>query len=147
LFDNTYQLVIAEATGYPLAGLDELINGSTLTQASSVTYQNRLFSYFGRADYTFDRRYSIGGSVRRDASSRFIGDNRWGTFWSGAVAWSIHNESFVADVDPISLLKIRASYGQVGNEDIGSGSQFLFPYFGANEVGWNIGAENGVVPT
>src|SRR5690606_21948781 len=75
------------------------------------------------------------------------GDNRWGTFWSGAVAWSIHNESFMADVDAISLLKIRASYGQVGNEDIGSGSQFLFPYFGANEVGWNIGAENGVVPT
>src|SRR5690606_13887229 len=111
-------------------GLDELINGSTPSVATSFTHQNRLFSYFGRVDYTYDRRYSIVISLRRDASSRFIGDNRWGTFWSGAVAWSIHNESFMANVDAISLLKIRASYGEVGNEDLGSTSEFLFPYFG-----------------
>lgn len=146
LFDNTYQLVRAEATGFPLPGMDELVNGSTLTQATSVTYQNRLYSYFGRADYTYDKRYSIGGSLRRDASSRFIGDNRWGTFWSGAVAWSIHNENFMANSNFVSLLKLRASYGEVGNEDIGSTSEFLFPYFSANEVGWNIGSENGVIP-
>lgn len=147
LFDNTYQIVGAQSTGFPLPGLDELVNGASPTIATSVTFQNRLYSYFGRADYTYDRRYSLGGSIRRDASSRFIGDNRWGTFWSAAAAWSIHNESFMANAGSISLLKIRASYGEVGNEELGGTSQFLFPYFNTNDLGWNIGGAGGSIPT
>jgi TonB-linked SusC/RagA family outer membrane protein len=148
MFDNTFDNVTAEKTGFPIYGLDELVNGATPTNATtSVVYQNRLTGFFARADYDYDKRYYIGGSIRRDASSRFIDDNRWATNWSAAVAWNVKNESFLKDSSSLSALKFRASYGTVGNEDIGGTSAFLFPYFGANGVGFNIGGDSGVVPT
>lgn len=55
-------------------------------------------------------------------------------------------ENFLKNSTFLNALKLRASYGEVGNEDIGSTSQFLFPYLGANEVGWNIVGETGVIP-
>ncbi len=147
LYNNEINQVTAEATGFPIPGLDELVNGALPSRATSVTYQNRLYSYFSRFDYNFDNKYFFGASYRRDASSRFIGDNKWGNFWSLAAGWNITNESFLKDSNSINLLKLRASYGVLGNEDIGTTSEFLFPYFGANEVGWNIDTYSGVIPT
>jgi TonB-linked SusC/RagA family outer membrane protein len=79
-----------------------------------------LFSYFATADYDYDGRFGFSGSIRRDATSRFIGDNQWGTFYSVAGRWNIDQESWMRDSN-FNLLKLRASYGTTGNQRILSG--------------------------
>ena len=69
---------------------------------------------------SFLNRYTLSGSVRRDGSSRFGSENRYGTFWSVGGAWNIDQENFMQNVDFISLLKLRASYGVNGNAEIGN---------------------------
>ncbi len=76
-----------------------------------------LFSYFGSLDYDFDEKYGFSAVIRRDASNRFAGSNRWGTFGSIAARWNISNEPFMED-SAFNNLKLRASYGTAGNQDI-----------------------------
>lgn len=78
-----------------------------------------LASYFGRINYDYDGRYLFSVNLRADGSSRFKGDERWGVFPSFSGAWRISEENFFA-FDPISSLKVRASWGQLGNQSIGS---------------------------
>ena len=85
-----------------------------------------LFSYFGQVDYDYDTRYGITGTVRRDASYRFAGSNKWATFYSVAGRWNIHNEAFM-DGSVFDQLKLRASYGTAGNQRIAGGSYFTAP--------------------
>ena len=73
-------------------------------------------SYLGRARYNYDNRYFIEGSYRRDGSSRFAPENRWGNFWSIGGSWMISNEQFMANATNVNFLKLRASYGEVGND-------------------------------
>lgn len=77
----------------------------------------RLVSYFGRANYNYDDRYLLTATVRRDGSSRFAEDNRYGIFPSLAVAWTASNESFLKDHATISDLKFRVGYGVTGQQD------------------------------
>lgn len=74
-------------------------------------------SYFGRVNYNFDNRYLVQATVRRDGSSKFGSENRWGTFPSVALGWRLSNESFFPQDTPISNLKLRASWGRLGNEN------------------------------
>ena len=76
--------------------------------------------WIGRAQYDFAERYFVHGSVTRDASSRFHPDKRWGTFWSAGVAWLVNKEKFMEDVSWLDELKFKASYGENGNDQIGS---------------------------
>jgi TonB-dependent starch-binding outer membrane protein SusC len=76
-----------------------------------------LFSYFAVADYDYNRKYGIGGTIRRDASSQFTGDNTWGTFWSVSGRWNINQESFMENT-AFNLLKLRGSYGKTGNQQL-----------------------------
>ncbi|MWB93100.1 SusC/RagA family TonB-linked outer membrane protein [Flavobacterium sp. GA093] len=76
-------------------------------------------SYFGRINYSYDDRYLLEANVRADGSSRFSSENRWGVFPSFSGAWRISKENFMESVSFLSNLKIRASWGQVGNQDIG----------------------------
>ncbi|NER17831.1 SusC/RagA family TonB-linked outer membrane protein [Spongiivirga citrea] len=78
-----------------------------------------LFSLFGGFSYDFDNRYLIGATIRRDGSSRFGIDTRYGVFPSATVGWNISNESFLSDSQTVNNLLIRASYGVTGNDDIG----------------------------
>ncbi len=80
---------------------------------------NRLISGFARLNYTFKDRYLLTATVRRDGSSRFGPENQWGTFPSAALAWRVHQESFIQDIDWLSNLKVRASWGVAGNQEIG----------------------------
>lgn len=82
-----------------------------------------LFSYFGTVDYDYDRKYGFGASVRRDASYRFAETNRWGTFWSVSGRWNIDQEAFMEN-SWFSMLKLRASYGTAGNQNISGQSIF-----------------------
>ncbi|BAO54251.1 SusC/RagA family TonB-linked outer membrane protein [Nonlabens marinus] len=83
-----------------------------------------LFSYFGSADYDYDSRYGIGATIRRDASSRFSNTNRWATFYSVSGRWNVSNEEFWGDDNPFEVLKLRASYGTVGNQNVNGGGYF-----------------------
>ncbi len=74
--------------------------------------------YFGRAQYNYDERYFLSASYRRDASSRFAKDNRWGNFWSAGAAWLINKEEWF-NASFVDELKIKASIGQQGNDNIG----------------------------
>ena len=80
-----------------------------------------LFSLFANANYSYSNRYLFSANVRRDGSSRFSPQNKYGTFYSGSVGWNAHNEKWVKDhLSMFSKLKLRGSYGQLGNQDIGN---------------------------
>ena len=80
-----------------------------------------LVSFFGRVNYSFDSRYYITATLRRDGTSRFQ-NNKWGLFPSVALGWSIKNEPFLKDSEAVSALKLRLSYGQTGQQDLNSGN-------------------------
>ncbi|MDD3194445.1 MAG: TonB-dependent receptor [Paludibacter sp.] len=79
---------------------------------------NALLSYFGRMFYSFDDRYLLTATLRRDGSSKFKDSNRWGWFPSAALAWKVSNESFLKDNDVINGLKLRLGWGAVGNQNV-----------------------------
>ena len=106
-------------TNYNFA--DYFYNGKMVVN-TTPTYpfnkpENRLISYLGRVIYTYDNKYILTGSIRRDGSSKFSPANRWGLFPSGAFAWKIKNESFLSNVSAVSDLKIRVGYGVTGQQD------------------------------
>ena len=98
--------------------------------ASGIATEWGLLSYFAQAGYNYKSRYVVNGSVRRDGSSRFGKANRYAIFPAVSVAWNISNESFFEGVDLISSLKLRASWGQQGNQEIGN-----YPYSSLVETG------------
>ena len=99
-----------------------------------------LFSYFGTASYSYDGRYGVDATLRRDASFRFTDDNRWGTFWSVSARWNIDQEKFM-EGSVFNTLKLRGSYGSSGNQDITNAGLFggahLYDTRYASGVGYN----------
>ncbi len=95
---------------------------ATATQVppSSSEATNRLVSYFGRVNYTFDDKYMAMFTIRGDGSSKFAEGRKWGYFPSGSFAWRISKEKFMENVNAISDLKLRVSYGEAGNNRIGN---------------------------
>lgn len=91
-----------------------------------------LLSVFGRLNYNYDSRYLIEGVIRRDGSSRFAENKRWGTFYSGSIGWNLHNEAFLKDIKWLNQMKLRGSIGQVGNQEIG-----LYNYLSIVNDGYN----------
>jgi iron complex outermembrane receptor protein len=88
--------------------------------------RNALESYFARASFDIADKYLLSGSVRRDGSSRFGGDNKWSIFPAVSVGWKLENEEFLKDSDVVNQLKLRAGYGITGNQEIGPN----YGYFG-----------------
>lgn len=126
---NTYELTQETGTSFHVdeirpfhsigvKAIDQTI-GDGISQSSMV-------SFFGVAEYSYDGRYYIKGSLRTDGSSKFGPDRRWGTFWSASASWNIHNEAFMQDIkDVLNVLKLRYSYGVNGNDGIG-----LYEHYG-----------------
>ncbi len=121
--ENTARNMSAYGEGLSSDGLRNL--GSLQTMRDITGYQQTwsLASQFARLTYKFAERYILTGTVRRDGSSRFMRGNRWGIFPSLSAAWRVKEEGFLRDFDFISNLKMRASYGEAGNQNIG-----LFQY-------------------
>ncbi|WP_101308897.1 TonB-dependent receptor [Labilibaculum manganireducens] len=93
--------------------------GDAATQKNNAgSYDLGLRSYFGRINYVFDNKYLFEANIRRDGSSRFASGNQWGTFPSFSGGWIISKEDFMQDADWLNFLKLRASWGQLGNEKI-----------------------------
>ena len=86
--------------------------------------------YFGRLSYDYNSRYFLSASYRRDASSRFAPENRWGNFWSAGASWIVSHEKFMQNVLWVDLLKLKASYGTQGNDGLlnSDGTQNYYPY-------------------
>lgn len=87
-----------------------------------------LLSFFGRVNYSFSQKLLLTATLRADASSRFAKNNRWGYFPSVALAYRLNEEGFLRDIKPLSDLKLRLSYGQTGQQDIGGYYQHLSKY-------------------
>jgi iron complex outermembrane receptor protein len=98
----------------------DAIEAGTVFQSGTFSdkEQSRLISFFGRANYNFQEKYYLSGSLRYDGSSRFGADNKWALFPAISGAWRISQESFLADNTTISDLRLRAGYGVVGNQAI-----------------------------
>lgn len=104
-----------------VTGTDNLgLSNPEFDETNSFRGSNQLLSTIGRVNYTFQDRYLLTATMRIDGSSRFGENNRYGYFPSAAVAWRAHQEAFMEDVDQVSTLKLRASWGQAGNQQIGN---------------------------
>jgi TonB-linked SusC/RagA family outer membrane protein len=95
--------------------------GDAATQTNNAgNYDLGLRSYFGRINYAFDGKYLFEANIRRDGSSRFAQGHQWGTFPSFSGGWVISKEDFMKNIDWLNMLKLRASWGQLGNQNIGN---------------------------
>ena len=103
-------------------------------RVSNGASRNTLLSYLGRVNYSYDSRYLFTASLRRDGSSKFGINNRWGNFPSFALGWNAYNEDFFKKDGLINKLKVRASWGIIGNERIPSDAQYAVITSGANAV-------------
>ncbi len=110
----------------------ELNNAVVSSPSSSYTIDRTLESYFGQVLYDYDNRYFLQGVVRRDGSSKFI-NNKWGTFGSVGGAWLISNESFMESFGFLNTLKLKASYGIIGEQG-GIGSYAGYDLFSINNL-------------
>lgn len=128
--ENTARNMSVYGEGLSSDGLRNLGSLQTMRDISGNQQTWSLASQFARLTYKFAERYILTGTVRRDGSSRFMRGNRWGVFPSVSAAWRIKEESFLKDVDFISNLKLRASYGEAGNQNIG-----LFQYQSSYTIG------------
>ena len=114
----------------------------------------KLFSLFSSATYMFDTRYMVTGTFRADASSRFAENNKWGYFPSVSAGWRISNESFMRNVGWVSDLKLRASTGKLGNQEIDNyafltllrrqGDQYLISRYGNPDLKWETTTQNDI---
>lgn len=111
-----YKYLYGFRQGLVVDGNIELINFTTTNELTSYTSEYHSEGYFSRVNYNFDNKYFASASFRRDGSSKFFKDVRWGNFWSVSAAWRLDKESFIQSLPFVDLLKIRTSYGQVGND-------------------------------
>ena len=111
LFSNAYPNNLVETLS---------ATSGIITSGSSDVYEWSLISFLGRVNYNYKNKYYLTASLRRDGSSRFGSVNKYGTFPSVALAWRISDENFLKDVDFLNELKIRTSYGETGNNNIGN---------------------------
>ncbi len=115
-----YSVVYGMNTSMSVEGNTTMGNFTTNSYYSGYEDEDATESYLARARYNYDNRYFFEASFRRDGSSRFHPDNRWGNFFSVGGAWDISREKFMEDVNWVDFLKLRLSYGEVGNNDVSS---------------------------
>ena len=121
---DNYSQLNAFRTGFPTNDLSELDAGSANGQTNEGTSSEwAIKSYYGNLNYDFDDKYLLGSSIRYDGTSRLPADTRWGLFYSFSGGWRISREAFLKDVSWLNDLKIRGSWGELGNQNIGT-----YPY-------------------
>jgi TonB-linked SusC/RagA family outer membrane protein len=137
-YSYKYNQLTSGRAGIIVEGVTELPNFANVLTLSSYEDNYGIESYFTRANYDFDKKYVLSASLRRDGNSRFASKVRWANFWSVGGAYNIDRESFF-NVSWVDLLKVRASYGVVGN-DAGLG---YYPYQALYTLGRNNASEPG----
>ena len=137
------EFLTAERTGSIADGNIQLVNFVTATQATSNENNLKREAYLSRFNYSYDSRFNLEVSYRRDASSRFSPKSRWGDFYSVGGAWVLSKEKFLKNANWINFLKLRTSYGTVGNDALDS----YFEYQALYGLGFNNAAEPGILAT
>ncbi|WP_411275298.1 SusC/RagA family TonB-linked outer membrane protein [Daejeonella sp.] len=124
-----------------LAGNTQFANFVTPQSSGGSQDQYRIESLFSKASYSFDEKYFVDASLRRDGSSRFSPQSRYGVFYSLGGSWSISKENFLKKAEWIDDLRLKASYGEVGNDALDS----YYNYQAFYDLGFNNGAEPGIL--
>ncbi|HEY4148946.1 MAG TPA: TonB-dependent receptor [Chitinophagaceae bacterium] len=149
-FAHTESYTLSTANGFNNDAVNTLNNASPTAAGVTVTgntteTNNALMSYFARVQYSYLGKYLLSGSIRRDASSRFGIDSRWGTFPSLSAGWRISDENFMKNVRFVSDLKLRASWGRAGSSNIGDYQ--AIPTLANANYSFGTTAANGEVPS
>jgi TonB-dependent starch-binding outer membrane protein SusC len=143
---------LSTASGTNLTGnFQELgLPGTVSGVSGQKGYERYLLGYFGRAGYKFKERYIFGLSARRDGSSVFIAQNRWGTFLGASAGWILSEEGFMSFLNGNTFLKLRGSYGEIGNQFLPSGLNSSLYNSAPNPTisygGPDIQGVNGTIP-
>ena len=121
----------------PFIGEINNAHGTSGRSVSSYTLPYMTQGILSRVQYDYGGKYFLSASYRRDASSRFHPDHRWGNFGSIGGAWLVSAEDFMSNVDWVDMLKLKASYGVQGNDNLGSSQNYYFPYTDQYSVSYN----------
>lgn len=145
VYDFKFDYLFAQGTGF-LPGTNVLSVSTKPEYVAGYLNQERLFRYLGRATYNYKNKYFVEGSFSRDESSRFSPASRKGNFYGVGASYVITKENFLADSNTFSLLKLRGSYGEIGNNQVRRlGADNYFPYQAGFEGGYPNLDQNGVV--
>ena len=148
-YKYAYSSLYGSKTGLAFSGAQQPIGGAVAEQFDGYTVATTLVSILGRLRYDYKGKYFGEFTVRRDGSSNFAPGNRYGVFPAGGVSWLISKEDFLNGNASVNLLKLRASYGAVGNNALldGSGFRTYFPYISTFSYGYNDINDPGVYLT
>jgi hypothetical protein len=135
------QYLTAERTGAVADGNIQVVNFVTATVANGSEDNLRREAYLSRFNYSYNNKFNVELSYRRDASSRFSQKSRWGNFYSIGGAWVLSEETLIKNIKWINYLKLRASHGTVGNDALGT----YYEYQALYGLGWNNAAEPGII--
>ncbi|UTX47894.1 SusC/RagA family TonB-linked outer membrane protein [Chryseobacterium sp. MA9] len=136
-----YEYLYGYKKGQIVDDNDELINFVTPATLTSRTDNYRKEGVFSRLNYDYKSKYLLSGSIRWDGSSRFAKDVRWDSFWSVGAGWRLKGEEFLSNSNLISELKLRGSYGEVGNDRTDS----YYMYKSTYTLGYNNAQEPGIL--
>ena len=127
--DESYDFSEADAEEFPSDAYKKLNAGASKTGATSSSTSATLLSYFGRVNYKYDEKYLVALSDRLDGSSRFGSNNHYGSFPAASVGWIMSEENFLKDNNFLNFLKLKAGYGETGNNEISDyASRALYTY-------------------
>lgn len=118
--NNRYDYMNGSIQNFASSTTQQLNNGSSQPTIGGSASEWALLSFIGRINYSYAGKYLMTATIRRDGSSKFGSENRWGWFPSGSVAWRMSDENFIKDISWVNELKIRAGYGVTGNQNIGN---------------------------
>ncbi|MET0392329.1 MAG: TonB-dependent receptor [Chitinophagaceae bacterium] len=142
-----FEQLSATRTGFPFPGTTELNTAVETEDAGSYQDNHRIESYLSSLSYDYDQKYLLSASFRRDGTSRFFSENRWGNFYSVGAGWRISQEPFLQNVKWLNELKLKVSYGEQGNEDILSGgASNYYAYQNLYYLGYNNASSPGALP-
>lgn len=143
---ESYRSNTRELSGYKeqfaADGVYELNAASANDQVAGGLVEYAIESFLSRFNYNYAERYYFSASYRRDGSSRFPKESRWGNFWSVGANWRISEEAFLKDVDWVNNLSFKVSYGVQGNDDLDAGN---YPYRSTYNLTWGMGERPGAL--
>ncbi|HEY6502995.1 MAG TPA: SusC/RagA family TonB-linked outer membrane protein [Chitinophagaceae bacterium] len=144
-YDYNFNLLSGQRQGQVLEGSVEFPNFSTINSLNSREDNYRIESYLSRFNYDFQGKYFLSGNLRRDGNSRFANDVRWANFWGAGIGWRIDKEKFMNSITWVNSLKVRSSYGQLGNDGLldANAAAIYYAYQALYGLGYNNAAEAG----
>lgn len=148
-YDYHFSSLYGQKENFLLPHIPELDNAARINDLSSYSIDHRIEGYLSNANYNYLNKYYLSASFRRDGSSRFHPESRWGNFWSFGGSWRIIQEDFMQSVDFLDDLKLKASYGEQGNEDLlyDSGYSNYQPYLTQFQVSSTASGDLGIILT